>query len=250
MFLLGLILGTSCASPQNSLSLEAFVAVGLKTAFDEVSTAYQERTGVKVEAIYGASGTMLSQMILAQRGDIYLPASQDFMAAAEDRKAVDPATKEVVAFLVPALAVAKGNPKGIGSLFDLAQPGLRIGIANPEAAPVGKLAMDILDSAGLRAAVEKNIVVHARDAEDVVALLALGQLDAVITWDIYQSWAPERIEVIPISSQYIPRLEKTPVAVSIYSQHRQAAIDFIRFLVSPEAKAIFQRHGYLTGPPG
>jgi hypothetical protein len=65
---------------------------------------------------------MLSEMKLAQRGDLYLPGSSDFMEIAKRENLVLSESERFVAYLVPAINVPAGNPKNIRSLEDLARP--------------------------------------------------------------------------------------------------------------------------------
>ena len=97
-----------------------FRRVGQQAPLDELARAFESQRGVGVEITYGGSGTVLSQMMLARTGDLYIPGSQDFMDTAEAKGAVDPSTRKIVAYLVPAIAVPKGNPKNI---LTLAGPG-------------------------------------------------------------------------------------------------------------------------------
>lgn len=47
-----------------------------------------ELYGKKVKAIYGGSGYVLTQAIIAKKGDVYLPGSNDFMELAKEKGAV------------------------------------------------------------------------------------------------------------------------------------------------------------------
>jgi molybdate transport system substrate-binding protein len=69
---------------------------------------------------FGGSGAMLSQLSLTGRGDLYLPGSSDFMLRAREQGKVEPETEVRLAYLLPALLVAKGNPKQLHGLADLA----------------------------------------------------------------------------------------------------------------------------------
>lgn len=239
---------SGCTASQRSSTprITLFSAVALKPPLEELRRHYQVRTGIEVEVTYGASGALLSQMVLAQRGDLYIAASQDFMDYAEREGAVVPATRQVLAYLVPAILVAKGNPKGIQGLSDLARPGIRVGIGNPQAVAAGALALEILEQSGMKQAIEERVVTQTRNVEELAAILALGQIDAALGWDVMAAWAPEKIEVVHLPPQQVPRLGHVPVAVSAYSRNREAAEGFISLLTSAEGKAILKRYGYMV----
>ena len=112
-----------CALPGSEKpALVIFAGSASKPPLDELARAFESQRGVGVEITYGGSGTVLSQMMLARTGDLYIPGSQDFMDTAEAKGAVDPSTRKIIAYLVPAIAVPKGNPKSILTLADLAGP--------------------------------------------------------------------------------------------------------------------------------
>jgi molybdate transport system substrate-binding protein len=197
---------------------------------------------------FGGSGTLLQQMTLEKTGDIYMPGSDDYMEKAEAKEAVVPETRAIVAYLVPVICVQKGNPKGIKGVADLAKPGVTVGLAEPGAVCLGDVSAEILESAGLLGAVRKNVITYAKSCEQTQQLVQLGEVDAVIGWDAFQQWAPDKIEVVPIPLKYA-RPRNIPVAVSVHSKQRGAAQGFIYFLTSAEGKAIFSKHGYSVEPP-
>jgi molybdate transport system substrate-binding protein len=201
-----------------------------------------------VDISFGGSGTLLNQMTLEETGDIYMPGSDDYMDRAEEKKAVDPETRSIVAYLVPAVCVQKGNPKGIHSLEDLARPGMIVGLAEAGAVCLGDVADEILRNAGLEAQVKKNVITYAKSCDQTQQLVQLGEVDAVIGWDVFRHWAPEDIDIVPIAPKYL-RVRNIPAAIAVYSKHRREAQRFIDFLTSEEGKAIFSRHGYSVTMP-
>jgi molybdate transport system substrate-binding protein len=222
----------------------AFCGAASKPAMEDATTVFGQKTGIKIDLNFGGSGTMLSQMKIARRGDLYIPGSPDYMVIAEKQNLVDPKTTQIVAYLVPAINVQPGNPKNIRTLADLARPGIKIGIGNPEAVCVGLYAVELLERNRLLEAVQKNIVTHAPSCDATEALVALKKVDAVIGWEVFSHWNPGKIETIMLKPHEIPRLAYIPVAVSVFERGRAAAEQFIGFLVAAEGRAIFARHGY------
>jgi len=213
---------------------------------EEAAMVFQKRTGIVVELIWGGSGTVLSQMKLARRGDLYIPGSPDFMDKAEKDGLVDPSSKRILAYLVPMICVQKGNPLAITGLADLAKDGVRVAIGNPETVCVGLYAVEILARANLLKAIHQNIVTYASSCSDTASLLALRKVDAVIGWDVFGRWNPDNIETIPLDPAELPRLAYIPAAITRdFCQNRPAAQAFIDFLVSPEGKRIFEKWGYI-----
>ena len=227
-------------------SLEVFAGSASKPAVQDLAAAFEERTRARVHVHFGGSGALLSQMQLARRGDVYLPGSSDFMELAKRRELVDPVTEVRLFYLVPAIAVARGNPEGIRSLEDLARPGLRVGIARPETVCVGLYGVEALERSGLAERVRPNIVNWAESCEKTAQMLSLGLVDAVLGWDVFDDWDPVRIETVPYPPERVPRIGYAPAAVSVFAREPDLARQFLALLSGPEGKEAFRRHGYLA----
>lgn len=238
------IVVAGCDSGAESLSV--FAAAGAKPALDEAARQFQEEHGTEIEVSYGGGGEVLTRMVSAETGDIYIAPEQEFMKIAVEQGAVEPATMKSLAYMVPVLAVQKGNPKQITTLTDLARPGIRVAIARAEATLAGEYALEIFEKAGLAKGIAKNIVTEATRPDLLVTWLSMGEVDAVITWHFYQTLAPDDIEVVFLPPEQLTGIGEMQVAVSTYSKNRDLAESFVDFLGSAEGKATFGKHGYIV----
>lgn len=227
-------------------ALEVFAGSASKPALEEVARRFEEATGARVLLHMGGSGTMLSQMELLRRGDVYFPGSSDFMEIAKRKGLVDAATEVRVVYLLPAINVQRGNPKNIRGLADLARPGLRVGMARPDSVCVGLYGVEALERAGLAAAVKKNIVNQAESCDKTAQMISLGLVDAVLGWDVFEAWDPARVEAVYYPPDEVTRIGYLPAAVSAFPRKPGLARAFLAYLVSLEGQAIFRAHGYLT----
>jgi molybdate transport system substrate-binding protein len=231
--------------------LMVFAGAASKPPTEEVAKAFEKKTGVKVDISVGGSGTVLSQMMLAKEGDIYFPGSSDFMEIAKKKGAVLPETEKIVVYLVPAINVQKGNPKGIHSLKDLTKPGLKVAIANPEGVCVGTYAVEIIEknlTPQEKDAFRKNLINYTESCDKTATAVSLKMADAVIGWRVFHYWDPERIETVPLKKDEIVRVGYIPIAISKFTKNRLLAQRFIDFILSEEGRAIFQKYHYLMTP--
>jgi molybdate transport system substrate-binding protein len=236
-----------------AFSQELFVFAGAasKPPTEEAAKAFEKKTGVKVNITFGGSGFVLSQMSLAKKGDLYFPGSSDYMEIAKQKGLVFPETEKYVVYLVPAINVQKGNPKGIKSLRDLTIPGLRVAIANPEGVCVGLYAIEIIEknyTPAEKAAFKKNIVNYTESCEKTATAISLKAADAVIGWEVFQYWDPERIETIPLKKQEITRIGYIPIAISKFTTNKYLAQKFIDFILSGEGRAFYKKYHYFMSP--
>jgi len=228
-------------------SLMVFAGAASKPPTEEAAKAFEARTGVKVDAIFGGSGYVLSQMILGKTGDLYFPGSSDYMEVAKKKDVVFPETEKNIVYLVPAINVQKGNPKNVRSLKDLTRPGLKVAIANPEGVCVGAYAVELVESFFTpqeKEAFRKNLINYTESCEKTATAISLKAADAVIGWRVFQYWDPDRIETIPLEKSQIIRIGYIPIAVSKFSRNRPLAQQFIDFLLSEDGKRIFRKYQY------
>lgn len=227
-------------------SIEVFVGSASKPATEEAARLFERRTGAKLVLHFGGSGQMLSQLKLAQRGDLYFPGSSDFMELAKRAGLVRADSEQRVVYLVPAINVPKGNPKHIRTLDDLARPDVRVGIARPDGVCVGLYAVEVLVKAGLDGQVRPRIVTQAESCEKTAQLVALGSVDAVIGWGVFQYWDPDRIETVQLAPEQVSRIGYISIAKTAFVQDDALAQAFVEFLVGDEGREVFRRWHYLT----
>jgi molybdate transport system substrate-binding protein len=233
------------ASPSGLL---IFAGAASKPATEEAARIFQERYQIPIDLIFGGSGFVLSQMKLTKKGDLYFPGSSDFMEIAKKEGSVFPKSEKILVYLIPAINVQKGNPKGIYSLKDLTREGLRVAIGNPEAVCVGTYAVEIIEknlNLPDKKRFKKNLVNYTESCEKTANAISLKAVDAVLGWRVFQYWDPERIETIYLNPEEVPRIGYIPIAISKFTHDNALAQKFIDFLLSPSGKTIFQKYHYL-----
>ena len=236
-----------------SASKKIFILAGAasKPATEEVIHSFQKEFGIPVDVIFGGSGFVLAQMKLAKKGDLYFPGSSDFMEMAKKENLVFDESEKIVTYLVPAINVQKGNPKAIHFLKDLAKGGIRIAIGNPELVCVGTYAVEIIEknlNPSEKKVFKKNLVNYTESCEKTANAISLKAVDAVLGWEVFQYWDPERIETVYLKPEEIPRIGYIPIAISKFTQDKILAQQFIDFLLSPQGKNIFRKCHYLMEP--
>jgi molybdate transport system substrate-binding protein len=237
---------TTTITAQNK-SINVFAGSASQPPLLEAAQIFEQRTHIKVNFTFGGSGTVLSQMVVSKSGDLYIPGSPDYLIKAESQGAVAPNDNgTILAYLVPAILVQKGNPKNIQSLSDLLRTDVTVGIANPASVCVGLYAIEILDKDGLldKLAQAGTVKTYASSCENTASLIALKSVDAVIGWSVFASWNPDTTDVVYLKASEIPRLAYIPGAISTFTQDKASAQEFLDFLASADGQAIFSKYGY------
>ncbi|HSH16166.1 MAG TPA: substrate-binding domain-containing protein [Verrucomicrobiae bacterium] len=222
--------GSRPGSAGDQETLLLYCAAGLKPAVEPTVRDYEEATGTRVQVQYAGSGTLLSNLKVAGRGDLYLAADNSFLESARASGIV----AEIIplARMSPVIAVAKGNPLGLKSLEDLLRPDVRLVLPNPEAAAIGKVARKALEADGRWQRLADQARAFKPTVNDLANDLKLGSADAVILWDATVRQYPET-EVMP-GHFFGEAASEVGVGVLTAGRQPQAALRFARFLGAPE----------------
>jgi molybdate transport system substrate-binding protein len=234
------------SSPVYAQELLVFAAAGTKPAIDEAAKSFEQKYGTKITVNYGGGGEVLSSMVLAKKGDIYIAPEQRFMNSALKQGAIDANTTiSSLAYMIPVIGVKKGNPQNIQNLADLTKPGLKVVMGNPDTTALGEIVPQMLQKASLYDAVKPNIVTNAPQVTAIITMLKMNQVDAGFIWHYFGVTSASDVEVIWIPREYVTGIGEIQTAVSTYSQETVTAQKFVELLVSSEGKEIFKKNGYI-----
>jgi len=225
--------------------LMVFAGSASQPPLEEAAKAFEKKTGIPVTLHLGSSGSMLSQIRLTGRGDLYIPGSPDYLELAREQNLVD-GDAAILAYLVPAIIVARGNPLNIRTLTDLARPGLKVGMADPDGVCVGLYAVEVLTANGLDTKVRPNLSGQVESCARTASMIPLGMADAVLGWREFATWNPAATEAVLLNPEQVPRLAYVPAIKIRGTANPTGAAAFTAFLSSDEGQAIFHKWGYLT----
>lgn len=223
-------------------------AAGIKAPVEEAAKAYEKEFGITVQLNYAGSGTLLSALETRNVGDIYIAADSSYTDLAREKGIVQEALP--VATQQPTIAVPKLNPKNIRTVDDLLEGNLRIALANPDAASVGKTTKKLLTSLGKWEAINDATTargVFKPTVNEVANDVKLGTVDAGIIWDATVNQYPE-LDAVPLQNadQFT---KNVTIGVMTQSENPTEALRFARYLSAPEKGIpIFQSHGFNTTP--
>lgn len=236
-----------CGGPDADpgVALTLYCAAGMKPPVEAVAAEYRARYGVVTQIQYGGSGTLLSSLQIASTGDLYLAADETYLQRARDMGLV--AEMLPVARMRPVIAVAKGNPKNILTIDDLLREDIRVALANPDAASVGKNAKRILSATGHWAALSHHARVFKPTVNDVANDVRMGAVDAGVIWDATANQYDE------LAAIRVPEFDAEAMQITIgvlrTSERPAAALRYARFLAGANAGlSEFARQGYEPVP--
>jgi molybdate transport system substrate-binding protein len=226
-------------------SLTVFAAASMKNALDDVDAAFTAKTGVKIAASYAASSVLAKQIDQGAPADIFVSADTDWMDYATARQTVNEATRTNLLGNSIVLIAPKDSQIGnvtIGPGFDLAKlaGSGKIATGDVSSVPVGKYAKVALEKLGAWETVAPKFAM-AESTRAALTLVARGEaaLGIVYATDAKVEPGVKIVGTFPADSH--PAIIY-PVAATTSAGPR--ATDYLAFLHSLVAKAIFERYGF------
>ncbi len=234
-----------CGGAARAAPLTVAVAANVKYAFDELAAEFRKQTGIEVQGVFGSTGQIAAQVKSGAPYDVLLSADTEtpdaLYRAGWAAGAPRPYVRGVlVLWTVRDLDLARG-------MALLTDPAVRkVAIPNPRLAPYGRAAMQALEHAGLRAAVEPRLVL-GESIGQTAQFVASGAADIGFNAKSIVL-APElagkgRWVEVP-SGSYAPIAQAVVVLKHGADTQAVAARRFVDFLFTPRARAIFGKYGY------
>ena len=222
-------------------------AADLNAPLTELATQYEKRAGVKINLVFGSSGSLFTQIQNGAPFDLFLSADEDYPELLAKSGLAAPSSQYryavgKVVLWVPASSALDVQHRGINVLLDPAVK--KIAIANPQHAPYGRAAQAALrhfalyDKVADRLVLGENVSQTAQFVESGSAQIGLIALSHAIAPGIKEKG---RYWEVPASAY--PTLNQALVVLS-HSTHKKEAADFVEFLKSPQAIATLKQYGF------
>jgi molybdate transport system substrate-binding protein len=246
-FLSLLILIICAAAPVTSRAddkavLQVLAGAGLKDALNELKEIYGKKTGTEVRYSFAAAGILRKQIEEGVPADLFFTPGKKEMDDLRRQSLIIPETGTDILGNEIVLVIAKEKKGVIRSFADLACKAQSVSVGIPETVPAGKYARETLKSLGLWDKVEKRML-YAKDVRTVLAYVDSGNVDAGL---VYRSdTAAMKSGTLAAAA---PKGSHSPIRFSIAAlkstKRQQEAKQFIDFLKSPEASAIFTKYRF------
>ena len=242
---LGLALLLAAPRGLHGEELLVFAAASLTDALREIGCAYEKSTGNRVFFNFAASSDLARQIAAGAPADVFFSADRDHVEALERAGLVRAgeridALSNTLVVVVPAASVV--SVKAPWDLLGLR----RIAVADPQTVPAGVYARRWLESLALWERLQDKVV-PVLDARAALATVATESVEAGIVYKT-DAFASSRVRVA-----YVMPPEEGPKIVyclaPLAGSRKAAAHDLVRFLVSPPAREVYRRLGFVALGP-
>lgn len=220
----------SACSRGDAPGLTVFAAASMTVPMQRLVADFERaHPGTTVRLHCAGTPRLVMQIRAGADVDVFVAADEASMASVRPRPRPQPLASNRLA-----IVVAKGNPKGISGLGDLARDDLLVALCGPNV-PAGRYARAACASAGVA-------VVSVSDEPNVRALLTkvrLGELDAGVVYetDVVGAAGVDAVAIPPafnVRAIYpVARLSERP-----------EAIRFLDYLTTAAAREILRSSGF------
>jgi molybdate transport system substrate-binding protein len=247
--LIGVTLLAACGSDTSSTSAPAssapalsgtitvLAAASLTDTFNQLGKQFEAaHPGVTVTFSFGASSTLAQQINSGAPADVFASASTTNMTQVTDKN--NAASPTTFATNEAEIAVPPSNPKKIGSLGDLAAPGVKVALCQPQV-PCGVVAQAAFTKAGIKV----TPVTLGADVKSVLTTVELGEVDAGVVYKTDVQAAGSKVTGVAIPENQNSSTAY-PIAALTGSKNRAVADAFVAYVLSPDGSAALTKAGF------
>jgi len=235
--------GEPAASP---VEMTVSAAASLTDVMEEIKGLYEEKSGNTLMMNYASSGALQQQIEQGAPADVFISAAQRQMDMLQEKELIDEESRiDLLENAVVLIVPGDGENKDISDFDSLLTDSVnRLAIGEPESVPAGRYAKEILVSLELWDALEaKEKLILGKDVRQVLTYVETGNVDAGIVY-MTDALSSDQVKVVASAPVGSHTPVTYPAAIIKDCAQREAAEDFLAFLQSEEAAAVFDKHGF------
>jgi molybdate transport system substrate-binding protein len=238
------------AAQAQAPQLLVFAAASLTDALQEIGSAYEKTTAVKVKLSFDASSNLARQIEAGAKADVFFSADTQWMDYLQTRNLIQASTRQnVVGNSLVLIAAADSQIKlKIGPHFPLVaalgKDG-RLATGDPDSVPAGRYARSALSTLGVWDEVSPRLA-RAENVRVALLYVARGEapLGIVYATDALVDKTVRVVDTFPANTH--PPLVY-PVALTKSAQSAAAA--FVAYLTGPRGHEVFAKYGFTEPTP-
>ena len=229
------------AGPAPADEVRIAVATNFAATMSALIERFEALTGHRVRASSGSTGSHYAQIRNGAPFDVFFAADDERPRLLEEEGLAVPGSR--FRYAVGRLALWSMRPGYVDENGRVLESGnfRFLAIANPELAPYGAAARDVLLARGLWDALQSRLV-RGQDIGQAYQFVATGNAElGFVAWAQLARQAPQ----IQGSYWLVPESLHEPIAQeAVLLKDVPAARAFVEFLQSPQARDIIRSHGY------
>jgi len=242
------VLIASAAWAQPRADVTIYAAASLRDALDELAREYERQGRGKATVSYAGSPTLARQIEKGAPADIFISADTDWMDYLAKLGLIRIETRvDLLSNRLVLIAPADSQTAlKIGPQFPLATSlgDRRLAMADPDSVPAGKYGRAALEALGVWKEVASKVA-RAENVRAALALVARGEAPFGVVYRT-DALAERRVRIVGEFSRGLHPDIVYPAAI-VAGTRSKIAYEYLRYLRSHAAQAVWQRHGFGPG---
>jgi len=238
---LALLLGSPLAHAEGKITV--FAAASLTNVMDEIAAIYEKEKGIKVAGSYAGSAALAKQIENGAPADVFISADVRWVDYLQQKNRILPETRKDLLSNKLVIIAPKGRGFKVtaekGFDFSKAFDG-RLCTGDLESVPAGVYAKQSLVALAWWDAIKPRIV-GTQDVRAALAFVERGECAAGIVYET-DAKVSDKVELVARLPDETHAPIVYPVAAIAGSSPQARA--FMEYLSSPQAAAIFTKHGF------
>jgi molybdate transport system substrate-binding protein len=219
-------------------TLTVYAAASLTESFNALGKQFESaHPGVTVKFDYEGSSALVQKLDNGAKADVFASADQANMDKAVQGGVID-GQPTVFATNKLAIAVAKGNPKGIKSFSDLNKSGLTV-VVCAQQVPCGSATQKVEKNTGVTLKPSSE----EQDVKQVLAKVESGDADAGLVYVTDATSAAGKVDKVDFSDA-AGAINNYPIAVVKGAPQAALAKQFTDFVLGAQGKAELAQIGF------
>lgn len=240
---LALLALLACTAARAEEPVRVFAAASLTNALNDVAVQWRRTGHPQPRLAFGATSTLAKQLEAGAPADLFASADVKWMEYLDQRGRIDNATRANLLGNTLVLIAPRGRrfPVKMQKDFRIADAFAgRLCTGETDVVPVGMYAKQSLQALGWWSSLQSRIV-GTDDVRTALAFVERGECGAGI---VYATDARISDKVAVIAT--FPAGTHAPIIYpfALVANARPQARAFLHYLRTPEASAIFERHGF------
>lgn len=234
---------SGCTAKQ-SVTLNVSAAASLTDALKEINDLYtKENSNVTITPNFASSGTLLTQIQSGAPADVFISAGAKQMNTLQNAGLIVDDTRQELLKNKVVLVVPNNSTLNISDFNALLNDSVKkIAIGDPASVPAGDYGKQALQTLGIYDKVQSKLIL-CTDVRQVLSYVESGDVDAGIVYAT-DAAISSTAKVMANAPDEVNAKIVYPVAAIKASTVLDAAKDYIKFLSSNKAKAIFEKYGF------
>lgn len=232
--------------PAAAEEVTVFAAASLSNVLKEIGATYQPSTGDKLVFNFDGSNTLARQISEGAPVDLFFSADEMRMDQLEKKGRIASGTRRSLLSNTLVAVTSKGGGVSVKGPQDLQK--IRVlALAEPQSVPAGIYAKEYLKSVDLWSSVIDKII-PTDNVRGALAAVEAGNADAAIVYKT-DALLSQKVEIaFEVPAAEGPKISY-PLGVIAGAKAEAGARRFADYLAGAEARAAFEKYGFLTAAP-